>query len=113
MKIHYLLLPLGLIIIAWFGIGMMKANSAPLPVGFPSPTAPGKIEVKEYPAYRAATYHYSGNLPDAANQAFSPLYQHISSNNISMTAPVENSLSLKYHAGERDKRRSNCFLSLS
>jgi hypothetical protein len=89
MKLHYLLLPLGIIAIAWFAIGIYQANSAPLPVGFPSPTAPDKIEVKEYPAYRAATYRYSGNLPDAANQAFSPLYQHISSNNISMTAPVE------------------------
>ncbi|GBF82914.1 heme-binding protein [Aphanothece sacrum] len=89
MKLHYLLLPLGIIAIAWFAIGIYQANSAPLPVGFPAPTAPDKIEVKEYPAYRAATYSYSGNLSDAANQAFSPLYQHISSNNISMTAPVE------------------------
>jgi effector-binding domain-containing protein len=89
MKLHYLLLPLGIIAIAWFAIGIYQANSAPLPVGFPATTAPDKIEVKEYPAYRAATYRYSGNLPDAANQAFSPLYQHISSNNISMTAPVE------------------------
>lgn len=89
MKLYYLLLPIGLIAIAWFVFGVYQANSAPLPVGFPSATAPGKIEIKEYPAYRAATYHYSGNLPDAASQAFSPLYQHLSTNNISMTAPVE------------------------
>jgi len=32
---------------------------------------------------------YSGELSIAANSAFSPLYRHISSNNIGMTAPVE------------------------
>jgi DNA gyrase inhibitor GyrI len=45
--------------------------------------------LKQYPAYRAATYRYRGELSQAANRAFSPLYQHISTNNISMTAPVE------------------------
>ncbi|WP_024750222.1 heme-binding protein [Crocosphaera subtropica] len=89
MKLYYLFLPLGIIAIAWFAFGIYQANSAPLPVGFPSPTTPGKIEIKQYPAYRAATYHYSGNLSEAGSQAFSSLYQHISSNNISMTAPVE------------------------
>ncbi len=89
MKPLYLLLPLGIIAIAWFAFGIYQANSAPLPVGFPAPTTPDKIEIKQYPAYRAATYHYSGNLSEAGNQAFSSLFQHISSNNISMTAPVE------------------------
>ena len=89
MKLYYLLLPLGLIALAWVAIGVYQANSAPLPVGFPSPTPDGLLEVKEYPAYRAATYRYSGNLPEASSQAFSPLYEHISQNKISMTAPVE------------------------
>ena len=89
MKPVYLLLPIGIVAIAWFAFGIYQANSAPLPVGFPSLTAPDKIEIKQYPAYRAATYHYSGNLSEAGSQSFSPLFQHISSNNISMTAPVE------------------------
>ncbi|NQZ65130.1 heme-binding protein [Crocosphaera sp.] len=89
MKPHYLFLPIGIIAIAWFAFGIYQANSAPLPVGFPAPTPPDKIEVKQYPAYRAATYNYSGNLSEASNRAFSSLFQHISSNDISMTAPVE------------------------
>jgi hypothetical protein len=60
-----------------------------LPEGFPPPTSEGQIEVKQYPAYRSATVRYSGELSMAANRAFDPLYRHISSNNISMTAPVE------------------------
>ena len=75
--------------IAALTIGVYQANTAPLPEGFPELTAPNQIEVKHYPSYRAATYETKGELSKAANQAFSPLYQHISTNNISMTAPVE------------------------
>jgi effector-binding domain-containing protein len=89
MKLHYLLIPLGIIALAAMAVGVYQANSAPLPAGFPPPTPDGNIEVKSYPAYRAATYRQQGNLAEATNQAFSPLYQHISSNQISMTAPVE------------------------
>jgi hypothetical protein len=56
---------------------------------FPLQHQKGQIEVKQYPAYRSATVRYSGELSMAANRAFDPLYRHISSNNISMTAPVE------------------------
>lgn len=110
MKLHYLLIPLGIIALAAMAVGVYQANSAPLPAGFPSarvtlsrrstaredaPPLPSifclapKGLVKSYPAYRAATYRQQGNLAEATNQAFSPLYQHISSNQISMTAPVE------------------------
>ncbi len=89
MKFSYLLIPLAIIAIAAIGVGVYQANSAPLPDGFPPPTAPNQIEVKQYPPYRAATYPTQGDFSQAANQAFYPLYQHISSNNISMTAPVE------------------------
>ncbi|MEM1369168.1 MAG: heme-binding protein [Cyanobacteria bacterium P01_H01_bin.15] len=65
------------------------ASSAPLPKGFPAPTTDGEIEVKQYPEYRAATVKVTGNLARASSQGFSPLFQHISSNDISMTAPVE------------------------
>ncbi|ACK68593.1 conserved hypothetical protein [Gloeothece citriformis PCC 7424] len=91
MKLHHILLSLGILTIAGLAlaVGVYQANSAPLPEGFPPPTPGGKIEIKHYPAYRAATYHYQGELSEAANRAFYPLYQHISSNDISMTAPVE------------------------
>ncbi len=89
MKIHHLFLFVGVVAIAAVGFGVYQASSAPLPQGFPNPTAPGTIEVKQYPGYRRATYRYQGKLSEAANRAFYPLYQHISSNEISMTAPVE------------------------
>ncbi len=62
---------------------------ADLPQGFPQPTPIGVIEVKQYPAYRGVTYLHSGDLTQATRAAFNPLFQHISSNNISMTTPVE------------------------
>jgi len=82
-------LPLGILAVVAIAFFAYDAATAPLPEGFPPPTPEGKIEVKHYPAYRSATVRYSGELSMAANRAFDPLYRHISSNNISMTAPVE------------------------
>lgn len=89
MKLKNLLLPLGILAVIAIAFFAYDAATAPLPEGFPPPTPDGKIEVKHYPAYRSATVRYSGELSMAANRAFDPLYRHISSNNISMTAPVE------------------------
>ena len=89
LKINYLVVLLGIMAILGIGIGIYKANSAPLPEGFPPLTPPNQIEVKQYPPYRLATYKIEGELSQAANQAFYPLYQHISRNDISMTSPVE------------------------
>ncbi|MGF1482673.1 MAG: heme-binding protein [Cyanophyceae cyanobacterium] len=89
MKLQNILVPLGIIALGVIAIGAYSAASAPLPEGFPPPTPEGQIAVKDYPAYRAATYRYSGFLSQAANASFGPLYQHISTNDISMTAPVE------------------------
>ncbi|MEQ8961115.1 MAG: heme-binding protein [Coleofasciculus sp. C2-GNP5-27] len=89
MKLKHLLLPLGILAVVAIAFFAYDAATAPLPEGFPPPTSEGKIEVKHYPAYRSATVRYSGELSMAANRAFDPLYRHISSNNISMTAPVE------------------------
>jgi len=91
MKLSRSLLILGVVAI---GVGTLcfwaySAASAPLPEGFPPPTTDGEIEVKQYPAYRAATVQVSGELANAPSQGFSPLYRHISSNDISMTSPVE------------------------
>ncbi|NEQ52817.1 MAG: ABC transporter substrate-binding protein [Leptolyngbya sp. SIO3F4] len=76
------------------GLGVLfvwgyRAASAPLPDGFPMPTAKGEIEIKQYPAYRAATVQVRGDLAKAPSRGFSPLFRHISDNDISMTAPVE------------------------
>ena len=86
----------GLLILGIFvmGVGALlfgaySAASAPLPKGFPPPTADGDIEIKQYPEYRAATVQVRGNLANASSRGFTPLFRHISSNNISMTAPVE------------------------
>ncbi len=89
MKLSTLLIIFGAIAIPVAFLGIQKAMSAPLPVGFPNPTAHNQIEIKQYPAYRSGTYEYEGNLNDATSYSFNPLFRHISSNNISMTAPVE------------------------
>ncbi len=53
-------------------------NEAPVPEGFPAFTPVGVIEVKQYPAYRKAV-----------GPAFWPLFNHIKTQSIPMTAPVE------------------------
>lgn len=83
------MLGVGAILAGALLLGAYKAASAPLPDGFPEATADGVIEVKQYPAYRAATVQVSGRLASAPSQGFSPLFEHISRNDISMTAPVE------------------------
>lgn len=89
MKLNAIGILLGVAAVGAVAVGVYRANSAPLPEGFPPPTPAEKIEVKRYPAYRMATYRYQGELSQAANRAFSPLFQHISRNEISMTSPVE------------------------
>ena len=89
MKLSTFLIIVGAIALPFAFFAVKKAMSAPLPVGFPSPTPHDTIEVKQYPAYRSGTYTYEGNLNDATSYSFNPLFRHISSNNISMTAPVE------------------------
>lgn len=61
----------------------------PLPQGYPDPTPPGAIEIKNYPAVRRA--EVSGSTPGdlGMNAAFFPLFFHIQRRQIAMTAPVE------------------------
>lgn len=54
-----------------------------LPKGFPEPSALGEIQLKHYPSYRLA------RAPSKNNNAFFTLFNHIKSNKIEMTAPVE------------------------
>lgn len=66
--------------------------TTPLPEGYPRPTPPGVVEVKRYPEVRRATYAGEGAGPNGmenSQQAFWPLFQHIQSRDIAMTAPVE------------------------
>lgn len=59
-------------------LGFRPYAEAPLPEGFPAYTPVGVIEVKRYPAYRKAV-----------GPAFWPLFKHIKTQGIPMTAPVE------------------------
>ncbi len=59
-------------------------HEAELPVGFPTYTPVGAIEVKKYPQYRKAT-----------SSGFWRLFMHIKTNSIAMTAPVEMSYTKK------------------
>lgn len=57
---------------------------APLPEGWPEPGPFDEVARKSYPVYRAATVDAKER-----DQAFWKLFQHIQSNGIPMTAPVE------------------------
>lgn len=89
MKLSQGFVVLGVVLVGALLFGAYSAASAPLPEGFPEPTADGKIDVKQYPAYRSATVLVKGDLGSASSRGFSPLFRHISDNDISMTAPVE------------------------
>lgn len=73
------------------GPGPERADSdAPLPDGWPGATRPGRIEVKEYPAYRSAIIRTEeGRLGGpTAGLMFWPLFNHIQRSDIAMTSPV-------------------------
>jgi hypothetical protein len=65
-------------------------SDSPLPEGWPDATAPGKIEVKQYPAYRSAVAQAKGASVRSDGILFFSLFNHISKSNIEMTAPVVN-----------------------
>lgn len=60
-----------------------------LPVGYPTPTPPGAIELKHYPTFRRAEVSGEGDGGSSGRSGFMPLFRHISNNGIAMTAPVE------------------------
>ncbi len=77
--------------------------SAALPEGWPPPTAPGTIELKRYPVTRQAVVETGRG----EGSAFWPLFRHISSRDIAMTAPVVMTGEM---AGEREGGASMAFL---
>lgn len=64
-------------------------REAALPAGFPPPGPVGEVIVKEYPAYRVARTTTSPGSRNPTNAMFRPLFNHIKTNQIAMTAPVE------------------------
>lgn len=68
--------------------GTWYFDSAPLPEGWPELTPVGEVEIREYPSYRAAVVtEESGKA--GTTPMFRSLFQHISSNDIPMTSPVD------------------------
>lgn len=60
-----------------------------LPEGYPRPTPPGAIEIKQYPPVRRAVVNLDARPGSGRNFAFWPLFNHISRRGIAMTTPVE------------------------
>lgn len=76
------------------GIGWIHGRHvvrSPLPVGYPRPTPPGAIELKQYPVVRRAEVSADIQLmPElGSNMGFFPLFNHIQRRDIAMTSPVE------------------------
>jgi hypothetical protein len=68
--------------------GTWYFDSAPLPEGWPELTPVAEVEIREYPSYRAAVVtEESGRA--GTTPMFRSLFQHISSNDIPMTSPVD------------------------
>ena len=81
---------LGFAAIAWAcSFDPFVINEAPRPDGWPELTPVGEVEVKQYPAYRAARVVADGQTPASDSGMFRPLFNHIQREDIAMTAPVE------------------------
>lgn len=68
---------------AYYMAGTARLSAA-LPEGYPAPTAPGAIDLKQYPVVRQAVF----TTERGEGSAFWPLFRHISDRDIAMTAPV-------------------------
>ena len=69
--------------------GTWYVKSAPLPERWPELTPIGKVEVKTYPDYRAATVTSVHPADAEVGPMFMTLFDHIKQNDIAMTAPVD------------------------
>ncbi|GDX97777.1 hypothetical protein LBMAG48_01810 [Phycisphaerae bacterium] len=73
-----------------FHIAGQHMIDTPLPVGYPSPTPPGTIEIKTYPTLRRAEVGGDRDgVKSNGRGGFWPLFRHIQRRDIEMTSPVE------------------------
>ncbi len=72
-----------------FSGGTWYIKSAATPEGWPQLTPVGKVELREYPVYRAAVVDQTDVNGRGMNPMFWELFQHIKTNDIAMTAPVD------------------------
>lgn len=84
--------------------GAWYFKSAELPEGWPELTPIGDVQIREYPVYRAASV--TRDDADGMGPMFNTLFQHIKSNDIAMTAPVD----MGYADGEQGAMSSMAFL---
>jgi hypothetical protein len=76
-------------------------HSAATPENWPELTPIGEVQLKEYPAYRAAVVTEKSVQADGTGPMFMALFRHIRSNDIAMTAPVE----MGYEDGPSEETR--------
>ena len=85
--------------------GTWYFNSAPLPEGWPELTPVNKVEIREYPTYRAAVVSEKDGRA-GTTPMFRSLFQHISTNDIPMTSPVD----MSYDATDSNRMTGMAFL---
>lgn len=87
--------------------GTWYFRSAATPEGWPALTPVGVVEVKDYPAYRAASVEQAAIDEQGMDPMFMTLFRHIDDNRIAMTAPV----AMEYEpAGAAPRMASMAFL---
>lgn len=89
--------------------GAWYFDEAPLPDGWPSLTPVGSVEIRAYPAYRAAVVT-DDSTRAGQSQMFGPLFRHISANDIPMTAPVDMTYESSGESATDDRMTAMAFL---
>ena len=85
--------------------GTWYFDSAPLPEGWPELTPVGEVEIRKYPTYRAAVVTEKDGRA-GTTPMFRALFQHISTNEIPMTSPVD----MSYEDTNSDRMTGMAFL---
>lgn len=80
--------------------GTWMISEAKLPEGWPEATPVGTVEVRQYPAYRAARVLEDDLSGSGQGSMFNELFKHIKDKQVPMTAPVEMGLE-----GDGDRMR--------
>jgi DNA gyrase inhibitor GyrI len=96
--------PLILLIFS-MGVILMAQNSQAYESAYPK-TPSGKIEIKIIPESKLLATENPGNYFDSNNQLFTRLFNYISTNEVSMTVPVEADMDnarMKFYVGSQDR----------